>query len=123
MEKCVSCKHGLLVAIFHEPANAVLRVAWCVKGRDFDRANVEGLAVVGRPRHILAFLTTDNLDIAVFLDAIELGDGQSHSSSTSNGPRKNPLPSLCYHLHDPSDYFRRVSNSPRFQLRYRAMTN
>lgn len=49
MEESISRKHNLVVAILHEPANAVLGVARCVERLDCDASNVKRLAVLRRP--------------------------------------------------------------------------
>lgn len=60
MKQGVSRKHGLLVAVLHVPANAVLGVAGGVKALDGDVAQLEALAIVRRLRHTIAFLTADH---------------------------------------------------------------
>ena len=60
MKQGVSREHGLLVAVLHVPTNAVLGVAGGVKALDGDAAQLEALAIVGRLRHTIAFLTADH---------------------------------------------------------------
>jgi hypothetical protein len=58
----VAGKHDLVVAVLHKEADAVLGVAGGVQGLDRDAADVEGLAVLGRPGHLLAVLAADDLE-------------------------------------------------------------
>ena len=60
MEQSVSGKHGLFLAILHEPADAVLGVAWRVQRLRHYAADVEGLAVGRRFRHCFAVLAAEN---------------------------------------------------------------
>jgi hypothetical protein len=62
VEQRISRKHDLVVAVLHKEADAVLGVARCVQRLDGDAADVEGLAVLGRPRHLLAVLAANDLE-------------------------------------------------------------
>jgi hypothetical protein len=62
VEQRIPRKHDLVVAVLHEEADAVLGVARRVQRLDGDAAYVEGLAVLGRPRHLLAVLSADDLE-------------------------------------------------------------
>jgi hypothetical protein len=60
MEESIACEDDLVPVVLHEPADAVLSVAWRVHGLHLDRAKVEGLAVLGRPRDGLTVLPADD---------------------------------------------------------------
>jgi hypothetical protein len=62
VEEGVAGKDGFLVAILHEPADAILRMARGVKCFDGDAAEVEGLAVGGCLGHLLAVLAADDIE-------------------------------------------------------------
>lgn len=59
MEQGVTRKDDLVAVVLHEPADAVLRVAWRVETLDVDIANLEALAVTGRLGHCFAVLAAD----------------------------------------------------------------
>lgn len=59
-EEGITGEDGLVVAVLHEPADAVLGVARRVEGLDGDTANVEGGSVGGRLGHALALLASDD---------------------------------------------------------------
>jgi len=61
VEEGVAREDNLLVAVLHEPADAVLGVAGCVKCLDGDAADLEGLAMSGCPGYLLAVLAADDL--------------------------------------------------------------
>lgn len=60
MEQRVSCKHGLVVAILQEPADAVLRVAWRVETLHRDVSKLPHLAVSRRLGDALAVLSAND---------------------------------------------------------------
>jgi hypothetical protein len=64
VEQRVPGKHNLFVAVLHEPADAVLRVARRVQRLDGDAADGEGVAVLGRLGDFLAVLAADDVDFA-----------------------------------------------------------
>jgi len=61
MEEGVPREDSLLVAVLHEPADAVLGVAGRVQGLDGDAADAEGLAMGGGACHLFAVLAADDL--------------------------------------------------------------
>lgn len=60
MEERVSRKHHLVLAILHEPANAILSVTWRVECLHCDAADIEGLAVGWRFRYGFAVLAAND---------------------------------------------------------------
>jgi hypothetical protein len=44
-EQGVARKHGLIVAILHEPANAILSMAWSMQRLNSNTADIEGLSI------------------------------------------------------------------------------
>lgn len=73
MKQRVSGKHDLFVAVLHEIADAVLRVARRVQRLDGDAADGEGVAVLGRHVDFLAVLAADDVDVTA--EGGELGGG------------------------------------------------
>lgn len=71
MEEGIACKNDLFVPVLHVPADAVLGVAWRVERLDRDAADIESLAVGGRPIHILALFAADDLDTISELAELE----------------------------------------------------
>ena len=62
MEQRIPSENDLLITVLHKPADAVLRMAWCVQGLHDNAANVEGLSMSGCPRHTLAVFATNDLE-------------------------------------------------------------
>jgi hypothetical protein len=62
VEQRIPSENGLLITVLHKPADAVLRVAWCVQGLHGNAANVESLSMSGCPRHTLAVFPTNDLE-------------------------------------------------------------
>lgn len=60
VEERVTGENSFVVAILHEPADAVLCVARCIQRFDRDTANVEALAVCWSYCHSLAVLAANN---------------------------------------------------------------
>jgi hypothetical protein len=61
VEESVACEDDLVVAILHEPADAVLRVARSVQGLDGNAAETETLTVAWRLGHLLAVFASEDL--------------------------------------------------------------
>jgi len=62
MEEGVPRENRLLIAVLHEPADAVLGVAGRMQGLDGDAADAEGLTVGGGACHLLAVLAADDFE-------------------------------------------------------------
>lgn len=60
MEKSVSCKDRFIGPILHEPADAVLSVAWRVEGFYGDAADVEGRVIGWRFGYAFAVFAADD---------------------------------------------------------------
>ncbi len=63
MEQGVAGEDNPVVAVLHEPADAVLGVARGVQALDGDAAESEALAVLGRGRDGLAVLAAKDLQV------------------------------------------------------------
>lgn len=63
MEEGVAGEDDLVVAVLHEPADAVLGVARRVEALDRDAADLEPIAVAGSGRDGLAVLAADDLQV------------------------------------------------------------
>lgn len=64
MKQRVPGKHNLFVAVLHEIADAVLRVARRVQRLDGDAADGKGVAVHRHHVDFLAVLAADDFDVA-----------------------------------------------------------
>lgn len=62
MKQRIPRKHNLVLAVLHEIADAVLRVARRVQRLDGNAADAEGLAVLGGLGHFGAVLAADYLE-------------------------------------------------------------
>lgn len=64
-EEGVAGEDGLVAAVLHVVADAVLGVARRVDALDGDVANLEGIPVLGRPGHTVAVLAADDVQLGV----------------------------------------------------------
>ncbi len=71
MEQRVARKHHPLVIALHVPANAVLGMAWSVQGLDGDATEVERLAILGCPCHLLTVFAADDVDVLAQLGELK----------------------------------------------------
>lgn len=64
MKKRVPGKHNLFIAVLHEVADTVLRMARRVQHLDGDAADGKDVAVLRRHVDFLAVLAADDVDVA-----------------------------------------------------------
>lgn len=63
VEQGVAREDHLVVTVLHEPADAILRVAWRVQALDGDAAQREALAVLRRCSDVLAVSSAKDLQV------------------------------------------------------------
>lgn len=88
-EQCVTREHSSVIAVLHEVADAVLRMARCIQRSDLDAlADFKGLAVLGRLGDCVAILAADDWFAA---EMLELSEGSVQGFGQS-------LAEMIYHL-------------------------
>lgn len=65
MEQCIARKDDLVVAVLHEPADAVLGMAWGIQALDGDAPQLEAVAVGRCLRHAVALFSADDGELLV----------------------------------------------------------
>jgi hypothetical protein len=61
MEQRITSEHNLVIIVFHEEADAVLSMAWCVNAPDGDiLPDLEAFSVTGCLGYAFALLATDD---------------------------------------------------------------